>query len=45
MARQSSSFICKLHYRVILIMQTYMKVLNFKNACQVHNVECVFKIK
>ena len=34
-----------LHYLIIIIMQMYLKVLNFQYACQVHFVECVSKIK
>ena len=30
-----------LHYLIIIIMQTYLKVLDFYNAYQVHSVECV----
>ena len=37
-------FVCTLHYRIIIIMQTYLKVSYFKNACHVHYVECVSKI-
>ena len=29
----------------IIIMQTCLKVLNFSNACEVHSVECVSKIR
>ena len=34
-----------LHYIIIVIMQTYLKILNFQTACQVYSVECVSKIK
>ena len=34
----SYSFVCTLHYLIIIIMQTYLKVLNFYNACHVHSV-------
>ena len=34
-------FFCTLHYPIIIIMQTYLCVLHFINACQeVHFVEC-----
>ena len=39
------SFVCTLHYLIIIMMQTYLKVLNFSNACHVPSVECVPKIK
>ena len=45
MARGSHSFVCTLNHITIFLMQTYMKVLNLYNACQVHSVECVSKIK
>ena len=32
-------------YLIIIIIQAYSKVLNFKNTYQVHAVECVSKIK
>ena len=38
-------FICTLHHLIIIIMQTYFKTLNLSNACQIHFVECVSKIK
>ena len=28
-----------------MIMQMYLKILNFWNTCQLHSVECVSKIK
>ena len=42
MARWSYMFLCTLHYLIIIIMWMYLKVMN---ACQVHSVECVSKIK
>ena len=32
-------------YLIIIIMRTYLKVLNFWNACHVNSVECPSKIK
>ena len=43
MARWSYSFVCTLHY--LIIMQTYMKVLKFLNTCLLHFVECVSRIE
>ena len=37
--------VCTLQYLIIIIMQTYLKVLNFWNACRAHFVECVPTIK
>ena len=45
MAWWSYSFICTIHHPTIIIIQTYLKVLNFQNACQVHSVKCVSKIR
>ena len=39
------SFVCRLHHLIIIIMQTYLKALNYYNACQVYAAECVSKIK
>ena len=41
----SYSLVCTLHYLIIIITQKYLKVLYFKNACQVHSVECVSRIR
>ena len=42
-------FVCWLHFTqshyYIIIMQTYLKVINFWNTCQVYSAECVSKIK
>ena len=38
--RRSYSFVCILRHLIIIIVYTYLKVLNFYNA-----VKCVFKIK
>ena len=38
-------FVCTLHHLIIIIVQTYLKTLNLKNACQIYFVECVSKIK
>ena len=35
MARWTYSFVCTLHHLIFIIMQTYLKVLNFLKACQV----------
>ena len=35
MARRSYSFVCTLYFLIIVIMQTYLKVLHFWNFCQV----------
>ena len=32
------TFICTLHYLIIIIMQTYLKVLSCWNACQIYSV-------
>ena len=45
MACRSCSFVCRLHHLIIIIMQTYLKALNYSNACQVYAAECVSKIK
>ena len=45
MARWSYSLVWTLPYPIIIIMQIFWKVLNFWNACKVHSVECVPKIK
>ena len=42
MARLSYSFVRTLYYLIIANMQTYLKVFNFPNACQV--LQCVSKI-
>ena len=39
------SFVCTVHHLIIIIVQTYLKALNLKNACQIYFVECVSKIK
>ena len=39
------SFVCTLHHLIISIVQTYLKTLSLWNACQIHFVECVSKIK
>ena len=45
MARWSYSFVCTLCFLLlIIIMQTYLKVVNFYNICQVHFVETRLKI-
>ena len=44
-ACRSCSFVCRLHHLIIIIMQTYLKALNYQNACQVYDAECVSKIK
>ena len=41
LAKWSYSFVCTLYYLIIIIMQKYLKLLNFKNTCQVHSVERV----
>ena len=45
MALWSYSFVCTLYCLIIIIMQTYLKVLNFWNVCRVQSVECVSKLK
>ena len=45
-ARWSYSFVCILRYLIIIIiMKTYLKVLNLWNACKVHSVQCVSMIR
>ena len=41
----SASFVSTLHYLIIIIMQTYLKVMNFQNAGQVHHVDVVSQNK
>ena len=36
---------CTLHHLIIIIVRTYLKTLNLKNACQIYLVECVSEIK
>ena len=45
MIQWSYSFVYTLHYTIIIIMQTFLKVLNFWDAFQVRSVECVTKIR
>ena len=42
---RSYSFVCTAHHLIIIIVQTYLKILNLKHACQIYLVECVSKIK
>ena len=42
---RSYSFGCIVHHLIIIIVQTYLKTLNLKSACQIYFVECVSKIK
>ena len=41
LACRSYSFVCTVHYLIIIIVQTYLKTLNLWNACQIYFVECV----
>ena len=41
MAQWQYSSVCTLHYVIIIIMQTYLKILNFSNSYQVYTVVCV----
>ena len=41
MTRWSHSFVCTSHQLIFIIMQTYLKVLEFYNACQVHYLSSV----
>ena len=45
LAWRSYSFIFTLQHLIIIIVQTYLKTLNLKNACQICLVECVSKIR
>ena len=45
LACRSYSFACTLHHLIIIIVQTYLRTLNIRNACQIYFVECVSKIK
>ena len=45
MVRWSYTFVCTLHYLIIIRIQTYMKVLESYNTCQVHYILRVSKIK
>ena len=38
-------FVCTLHYLIIIIVQTYLEVLDVYNTCQVYSVECKSKSK
>ena len=44
MAWRSYLFICTLHYLIIIIMHTCLKVFNIHNACQVYSIKCVSKV-
>ena len=35
------AFVCTLHNIIIIIMRTYLEVLNIQNAYQIYYVECV----
>ena len=45
LACRSYSFVCTVHHLIIIIVQTYRKILNLYNACQIYFVECVSEIK
>ena len=45
LACRSCPFVCTLYHPIIIIVQTYLKTMNWQNACQVYFVECVSKIK
>ena len=45
LAFRSHSYVCTLHHLIIIIVQTYLKILNLYNTCQIYFVECVNKIK
>ena len=45
LACRSYSFVCTVHDLIIISVQTYLKALNFYNACQIYFVKCVSKIK
>ena len=38
---RSCSFVCTVHYTIIIIVQSFLKTLNLNNACQISFVECV----
>ena len=38
-------FFCTLHHLIIIIVETYLRRLNLRNACQIYFVKCVSKIK
>ena len=42
---RSYSSVCTVHHLIIIIVQDYLKTLNWWNACQIYFVECVSKIK
>ena len=42
---RSYSLVCILPHLIIIILQTYLKTLNLKNACQIYFVECVSKVR
>ena len=43
MACRWHSFVCTLHYLIIIIVQTYLYTMNLWNVCQIYFVECVSK--
>ena len=45
LACRSHSFVCTLLLLIIIIVQTYLKTLILKNACQIYLGECVSNIK
>ena len=45
LTRWSYSFVCTLHSLIIITMQRYLKVLDLRNICHVHSVECMSEIK
>ena len=44
LACRSHSFLWTLHHLIIINLQTYLKTLNLKNACQIYFVECVIRL-
>ena len=42
LTRWSYSFVCTSYYFIIIIMETYLKVLNFWNACHVNSFSSVY---
>ena len=43
LTRWSYSFVCTSYYFIIIIMETYLKVLNFWNACHVNSFSSVYE--
>ena len=45
LACRSYPFVCTVHHLIIIIVQTYLKIFELYNACQIYFVECMSKIR